>query len=96
MPERGNAVSTSYANECLTSPVTVAELAQVCGEKAPGISPRVLESSPVHEGEEATAYDAMVRRHAWLLNRPFVAMLSRNANTVKLCWATESGRSQAE
>ncbi len=42
----------------------------------PAASGRMLESSPIHFQEEATAYDAMVRRHAWLLNRPFVKMLS--------------------
>jgi ubiquinone/menaquinone biosynthesis C-methylase UbiE len=37
--------------------------------------PRVLESSPVHETEEAVEYDAMVRRNFGLLNRPFVEMV---------------------
>jgi SAM-dependent methyltransferase len=37
---------------------------------------RILESSPIHAGEEATEYDAMIRRHGWLLNRPFVDMVS--------------------
>lgn len=43
------------------------------------LRPRVLESSPVHEAGEARAYDAMVRRHGWLLNAPFVEMVSRAA-----------------
>jgi len=37
---------------------------------------RVLESSPVHVDEDAVEYDRMVRRHAWLLNRPFVNMVA--------------------
>ncbi len=42
-----------------------------------GISPRprILESSPIHETDEAVEYDAMVRRHFGLLNRPFVKMI---------------------
>lgn len=43
------------------------------------LRPRVLESSPVHEGGEAEAYGAMVRRHGCLLNIPFVEMVSRKA-----------------
>ncbi len=38
---------------------------------------RVQESSPIHVDEDATEYEAMVGRHAWLLNWPFVEMLSR-------------------
>lgn len=38
---------------------------------------RVLESSLVHVDEEAAEYDAMVRRHGWLLNEPFVALAAR-------------------
>lgn len=37
---------------------------------------RILESSPVHETEEAAAYDAMIRRHGWLLTRPFVKLVA--------------------
>jgi ubiquinone/menaquinone biosynthesis C-methylase UbiE len=37
---------------------------------------RVLESSPVHVDEDAVEYDRMIRRHAWLLNRPFVNMVA--------------------
>jgi ubiquinone/menaquinone biosynthesis C-methylase UbiE len=40
-------------------------------------SARVLESSPVHENQEAEEYDAMVRRYDWLLIQPFVDMVSR-------------------
>jgi len=36
-----------------------------------------MESSLVHLDEDAAEYDAMVRRHARLLNRPFVDMLAR-------------------
>lgn len=43
------------------------------------LRPRVLESSPVHEASEAHAYDAMVRRHGWLLNAPFVELVARAA-----------------
>ncbi len=42
---------------------------------------RVLESSPVHEAEEADEYGAMIRRHAWLLNQPMVTMLSKTGLT---------------
>jgi len=42
-----------------------------------GPRPRVLESSPVHFTEEVAAYDDMIRRYAWLLNKPFVEMLSK-------------------
>ncbi len=45
--------------------------------RAPRMHVRVLESSPVHLDEDAAEYDAMVRRHARLLNRPFVDMLAR-------------------
>lgn len=38
---------------------------------------RVLESSPVHEQEEAAEYEAMIRCHGWLLNRPFINLVSR-------------------
>src|SRR5208337_2951091 len=38
---------------------------------------RVLECSPIHQGQEATAYDAMAQRHAWLFIRPFVRMVSQ-------------------
>ncbi|MFH1023162.1 MAG: class I SAM-dependent methyltransferase [Planctomycetota bacterium] len=38
---------------------------------------RILESRPVHLSEEAVEYDAMVRRYLWLLNRPFVEIVSR-------------------
>src|SRR5262249_157628 len=44
------------------------------GWQRPG---RILESSPVHPADEAVEYDGMVRRHAGLLNRPFVTMLGR-------------------
>lgn len=37
---------------------------------------RVLEPSPLHEGDEAGAYDDMVCRHGWLFTRPFVRLLS--------------------
>lgn len=39
-------------------------------------SPRVLESSPVHLDEEAGDYDDMIRRFAWLLNKPFAKIVS--------------------
>lgn len=38
---------------------------------------RTLESAPVHVDEDAVEYDAMVRRYAWLLNRPFVDMVAK-------------------
>lgn len=38
---------------------------------------RQLESSPVHAGDEASAYDEMVSRYRWLLNRPFLNLASR-------------------
>ena len=38
---------------------------------------RVQESSPIHVDEDAVEYEAMVGRHAWLLNWPFVAMISK-------------------
>lgn len=38
---------------------------------------RVMESAPIHVDEDAAEYDAMVMRHAWLLNRPFVDMLGK-------------------
>lgn len=50
--------------------------APVPGTRIPS-SARILEPSPVHESEEAEAYDAMIGRLAWLLNRPFVDLLSR-------------------
>jgi ubiquinone/menaquinone biosynthesis C-methylase UbiE len=37
---------------------------------------RTLESAPVHVDEDAAEYDSMVRRYAWLLNRPFVDMVA--------------------
>lgn len=40
-------------------------------------SSRILESSAVHEDDEAVEYDQMIRRHAWLLNRPFVNMVAQ-------------------
>lgn len=42
-----------------------------------GQRPRVLESNTVHVATEAAEYDAMIHRHAWLLNRPFVKLLAR-------------------
>lgn len=36
------------------------------------LSGRKMEPEPVPQADEAAAYDAMVRRHAWLLHRPFV------------------------
>ncbi|MCK6471755.1 MAG: class I SAM-dependent methyltransferase [Planctomycetes bacterium] len=60
---------------------TTAVIAPVQKAAAPAaLRPRVLESSPVHEAGEAIAYDAMVRRHGWLLNAPFVEMVSRAAS----------------
>ena len=44
---------------------------------------RVLESCPVHVSDEAVEYDRMVRRHAWLLNRPFVDMVSKAAGALR-------------
>ncbi|MCW8131589.1 MAG: methyltransferase domain-containing protein [Planctomycetota bacterium] len=43
-------------------------------EQAPAqkASPRILEAKPIHEREEAAEYRAMIHRHAWLLNRPFL------------------------
>jgi ubiquinone/menaquinone biosynthesis C-methylase UbiE len=38
---------------------------------------RILESEPIPGAAEAAAYDAMVRRHYWLLNRSFVQQASR-------------------
>ena len=40
------------------------------------IDRRILESCPVHVSDEAVEYDRMVRRYAWLLNRPFVNMIA--------------------
>lgn len=48
---------------------------------APGA--RALESSPIHEAEEAHEYNRMVRRHGWLLNKPFVDMLSAEHGDLK-------------
>ena len=45
--------------------------------KAPAKGGRILESSPVHEREEASEYDDMVQRHQRLLNRPFVHLISK-------------------
>jgi SAM-dependent methyltransferase len=42
-------------------------------------SERILETSPVHEGEEAEEYEWMIRRYGWLLNRPFVRLVGREA-----------------
>ena len=39
-------------------------------------SKRVLETSPVHCDDEAEDYDDMIRRYAWLLNKPFAKMVS--------------------
>ena len=38
---------------------------------------RVPEPEPIPSDEEAAQYDAMIRRHYWLLNRPFVAQVTR-------------------
>lgn len=38
---------------------------------------RILEPEPVPVGAAAADYDAMVRRNYWLLNRPFVKLVSR-------------------
>jgi ubiquinone/menaquinone biosynthesis C-methylase UbiE len=67
------------------SPNSRARLNQAIGESRSGRPsplrltrpprPRVLETSPIHETEEAVEYDAMVRRNFGLLNRPFVEML---------------------
>jgi ubiquinone biosynthesis O-methyltransferase len=46
-------------------------------------SERVLESIPVHEGDEAEAYDAMIQSYSWLLNAPFVKMVSHEASGLK-------------
>ncbi len=40
---------------------------------------RTLESDPIHEEEEAVEYDEMVRRYQWLLNKPFVDLLTRQS-----------------
>jgi ubiquinone/menaquinone biosynthesis C-methylase UbiE len=37
---------------------------------------RVLESAPVHTDEDAGEYGKMIDSYAWLLNKPFVDMLS--------------------
>ena len=39
---------------------------------------RVLESAEVHLNAESIEYDKMIRRHFWLLNQPFVRMLSNS------------------
>lgn len=44
-----------------------------------GSAGRTLESTPVPPAVEAEEYDDLVRRHAWLLNRPFVEMVSEAA-----------------
>jgi len=51
-------------------------IARLIGEST-ALPVRTVEPEPVHHDKEAAAYDAMVRRHAWLLNRPFVKMVSR-------------------
>jgi ubiquinone/menaquinone biosynthesis C-methylase UbiE len=38
---------------------------------------RIFESAPIHVDEDAVEYDAMVHRHAWLLNRPFVDIVAK-------------------
>jgi ubiquinone/menaquinone biosynthesis C-methylase UbiE len=52
-----------------------AEMPAVRRERGP--RRRILESSPVHVTDEAAQYDQMVRKYAWLLNRPFVNMLGK-------------------
>lgn len=47
----------------------------------PLASPRVLETHPVHEAQEAAEYENMIDRHAWLLNRPMVELLTRTRLT---------------
>lgn len=42
-----------------------------------GRAPRVLESSPIPRGEEATEYDRKVRRDGWLMHRRFAALVSQ-------------------
>ena len=36
----------------------------------------MLESNAIHVSDEAAAYDAMISRHGWLLNRPFIDLVS--------------------
>lgn len=42
-------------------------------------SARVLEPEALMAGAEADGYDRLVRRHAWILNRPFVNLVARQA-----------------
>lgn len=41
------------------------------------VKPRVLESHPDHVGVEAEEYNKMVKVHFWLLNKPFINMVSK-------------------
>jgi len=41
------------------------------------VLPRKLESHPDHVGVEAEEYNRMVKVHYWLLNRPFIQMVSK-------------------
>ncbi len=41
------------------------------------VNERQLESAPIHESDEALAYDHMVRKHQGLLNLPFVDAIGR-------------------
>lgn len=41
------------------------------------VLPRELESHPDHVGVEAEEYNRMVKVHYWLLNRPFIQMVSK-------------------
>lgn len=40
------------------------------------LSGRVLESSPIHEADEADAYERLTRRHPWLFVQPFVSLVA--------------------
>lgn len=51
-----------------------ASSAALCACKPAG---RVLEPEALMAGAEADGYDRLVRRHAWILNRPFVKLVAK-------------------
>ncbi len=67
--------------------VAPAVSADIARNRLLGLAPRMLESSPIHEASEAEAYEAMVNRHGWLLNKPFVDLINhrmRGRNTLRV------------
>src|SRR5262245_40978236 len=46
-------------------------------QRAALLTERVPESEPIPGTDEAAEYDAMVCRHYWIMNGPFVQLLSR-------------------